>query len=142
MPPVTRNRFIGSRDRHTALRHRQQAFLSVLVDCCGSRVRAVEKSGIPRGTVLRWQSDPWFAERYREIRGTLSRDAQALRESLLSKALAMAFGERDGLLTLGGVCRIVDALDQVPRRAKLHRQPAPLPSLAESEARIRELLGK
>jgi hypothetical protein len=128
---VTRPRFIGQSARHTALRARQQAFLRVLVDCSGSRVRAVEASGIPLGTVLRWQSDPWFSERYEEIRETLSGDAEALRANLTQAAIAMALGDYRGRLKPRGVRRILDGLDDAESRRA---------SGAELLAQIRELL--
>ena len=58
----------------------------------------MEASDIPLGTVLRWQSDPWFAVKYAEIRETLTRDAEALRASLMATATRMALGEYRGLL--------------------------------------------
>jgi hypothetical protein len=131
MLPMTKARHIGQLDRRTALRKRQQAFLRALVECSGSRVRAVEASGIPLGTVLRWQSDPWFAERYEEIRSMLASDAQALRADLMEKCIATALGEYRGLAKPAALRRILDGLDAAEDR---------LASSAELDAQIRELL--
>ena len=128
---MTISLFTGQLARRTALRKRQQHFLSVLVDCCGPRTGAIEASGVPLGTVLRWQSDPWFAVRYAEIRETLSRDATALRANLMAKGVAMALGDYQGLAKPGGLRKMLAALDGAAVRAE---------ASAELEAQIRELL--
>lgn len=139
---MTYSRHVGQLSRRSALRKRQQAFLRDLVEWSGSRIRAVEASGTPLGTVLRWQaSDPWFTTRYEEIRETLCGDAQALRDSLEAKALALALGGREGLLRPAAVRRLVDALDAKPpaRRAKVSEEPGPLLSIEDYDAQIREM---
>lgn len=141
--PVTKNRFVGQLSRQTALRKRQQGFLRVLADCGGSRIQAVEASGIPLGTVQRWQSDPWFRIQYDEIRNTLAHGQQALRESLEAASNAIIFGKPRGVLTGAAIQRIVERLDEAPRparRAKRDRQPGALQSLEELDAEIRRLL--
>lgn len=136
---MTRSRFVGQSAKLLALRKRQQAFLQVLVDCNGSRLQAVAVSGTPLGTVARWQSDPWFSERYTDIRESLVRDARALRESLVAKVLAMALGEREGLLKPAAARRIVDKLDEAAR-LKTDEQPSEVLSVEECDAEIRRLL--
>jgi len=81
--------------------------------------------------VLRWQSDPWFAERYAEIRETLARDAEALRASLMAKSVAMALGGYRGLVRPTAARRIIDGLEEASHR---------LASSAELDAQIRELV--
>lgn len=135
---MTKCRYVGQLARHTALRKRQQGFLTVLADCSGSRVRAVEKSGIPLGTVLRWQSDEWFRERYSEVREALARDEEALRDTLTETAIRMALGRYTGLLKPAGVRRILDGRDE--QRTPKEEQPAESLTRAELDARIQALL--
>lgn len=114
-----------------ALRKRQQEFLRFLVDSGGSRIRAVENSGVPLGTVLRWQSDPWYHERYREIRQNLAEGDEALRDSLTAASFGIALGTYDGLMKSVGVRRGLEAFDN--REAEKTRHE-------DLEAQIRELL--
>lgn len=137
---MTRTRKIGQLRRRSNLRARQQDFLRVLADCGGSRAQAIAACGVPPGTVFRWQSDPWFRERYLEIRQTLAGGAEALRESLSAAAFAMAVGEYRGNLRAEAVRRSLDLVGFA--EGALMAAGGARPELDELDAEIMELLGE
>jgi hypothetical protein len=95
----------------------------------------VEKTSIPLGTVLRWNSDPWFREQYQEVREALTDNDKRLRESLEATSIAMALGRYTGLLKPKTVRTIVDGLEQ--RQANAARDAA---EHAELDRQIAALL--